>query len=358
MNYLCTTQKRIVLIWLTVLITFFVQSISYGQGSAKIYWIEGSSIKRANLSGANIEDVAPNLFIPNDITLDLINGKMYWVDTGTTKIEGTRIGTATIHRANLDGSNIEDIITGLTLPPEGGSISTDCIKGVCKTKMIPKGQDAVEIDPELLIKPLCIAVDNERDKIYWGNMYSPKIQRANFDGSNIEALVPKRVVSSIWDIKLDLKAGKMYWVELAIKRIRRANLDGTSIEDIVIRWPATIGRIALDLDARQIYWTVPVRGTIHRASLNGKNVEDLIIGLDEPEEIVLDPQSQKIYWTSWDRETDTHKIQRANLDGSNVTDILTELKRVNGIALDTEGAHDVTPDSEKLTTTWANVKVH
>ena len=44
---------------------------------------------------------------PRSIALDLINSKMYWTDFGTRKIQ----------RANLDGSNVEDLVTtGLINP--------------------------------------------------------------------------------------------------------------------------------------------------------------------------------------------------------------------------------------------------
>ena len=44
---------------------------------------------------------------PRGIALDISGGKMYWVDNGADKIQ----------RSNLDGSNIEDVITtGLTTP--------------------------------------------------------------------------------------------------------------------------------------------------------------------------------------------------------------------------------------------------
>ncbi len=61
----------------------------------------------------------------------------------------------------------------------------------------------------------------------------------------------------------------------------------------------------------------------------------------------------KMYWIN--RGTD--KIQRANLDGTNVRDIITGLNDPSGLALDIDGISDVAPDTNKLTTTWANVKV-
>lgn len=69
------------------------------------------------------------------------------------------------------------------------------------------------------------------------------------------------------------------------------------------------------------------------------------------QEICYGQGRSKIYWT------EIGKIRRANLDGSNVTDVLTGLDFPFDIALDTDGFYDVTPDTNKVTTTWASVKI-
>ena len=70
------------------------------------YWTD--KIQRANLDGSNVEDlITQGLGSPGGIALDVAGGKMYWTDSGTDKIQ----------RANLDGSNIEDLVTqGLGSP--------------------------------------------------------------------------------------------------------------------------------------------------------------------------------------------------------------------------------------------------
>ena len=63
---------------------------------------------RANLDGTNIEDlVTTGLSRPEDIELDVASGKMYWTNPGRSKIQC----------ANLDGSHVEDLVTtGLSSP--------------------------------------------------------------------------------------------------------------------------------------------------------------------------------------------------------------------------------------------------
>ena len=72
-----------------------------------MYWTDSGpdKIQRANLDGSNIEDLVKLGYRlyggPRGIALDVEGGKMYWIDVYTNKIQ----------RANLDGSNIEDLVT-------------------------------------------------------------------------------------------------------------------------------------------------------------------------------------------------------------------------------------------------------
>ena len=259
----------------------------------KMYWVDEDThkIQRANLDGSNIEDlVTTELETPEAIALDVAGGKMYWTDKGTTKIQ----------RANLDGSNIEDLVT-----------TTDGL---------------VEMES--------IALDVARGKMYWIEFRADKIQRANLDGSNIEDLVTTGLVDS-WGIVLDLAGGKMYWTDVGTDKIQRANLDGSNIEDLVTTGLDTPIGIDLDIAGGKMYWADRGTDKIQRANLDGSNIEDLVTdadGLDEPEDVAVDITGGKVYWV--DHGTD--KAQRANLDGSNIEDlvIIEGESRLSGIALD------------------------
>ena len=63
-------------------------------------------IQRANLNGSGVEDLVTGLPEPRDIALDVTGGKMYWIDHSANKIQ----------RANLNGSGVEDLVTGLESP--------------------------------------------------------------------------------------------------------------------------------------------------------------------------------------------------------------------------------------------------
>lgn len=169
----------------------------------KMYWTDGvmDKIFRANLDGTQVEELVntrelvnppldPGKTAPASIAIDATGGKVYWTDWHTNKIQ----------RANLDGSNAEDIITS------GVNFSRG------------------------------IALDPENRKIYYTDTSSDKIRRANLDGTKKEDLVNTRAPEDTTplDIALDIAGGKMYWTDNKTDKIWRANLDGTQVESLPI----------------------------------------------------------------------------------------------------------------------------
>ena len=254
----------------------------------QMYWTDAGTdkIQRANLDGTNIQDIVTGLNTPWGIAVDVQGGKIYWADAGTDKIQ----------RANLDGTNIQDLVT--------------------------TGLDS----------PWGIALDVQDGKIYWTDLGTDKIQRANLDGTNIQDIVTTGLDSPD-GIALDIAGRKIYWTDFGTDKIQRANFDGTNIQDIVTTGLDSPWGIALDMQGGKMYWTDAGTDKIQRANLDGTNVQELITtGLNDPEDIILDVQGGKMYWTDWG----TDKIQRANLDGTNIQDLVTTgLDNPVGIALST-----------------------
>ncbi|XP_046386652.1 prolow-density lipoprotein receptor-related protein 1 isoform X2 [Ischnura elegans] len=77
-------------------------------------------------------------------------------------------------------------------------------------------------------KPRGIAVDGCQSKIYWTNWNShhPSIQRAHWDGSNMESIITTEIrMPNALD--LDHKAQKIYWGDARLDKIERCEYDGT-----------------------------------------------------------------------------------------------------------------------------------
>ena len=257
-----------------------VSESSVGQDAtlSHIYWTDMNThkIQRANLDGSNVETLVTlgeDVFAgPYGLALDVDGGKIYWIDDKrNSRIERIR-------RANLDGSNIETIIFSR-------------------------------------IRPSSLALDVDRGKIYWTAPNQNNIRRANLDGSNIETIITEWS-SYRSELALDADRGKIYWIASGIQR---ANLDGSNIETIITE---SGSGLALDADGSKMYWTASA-GRLRRANLDGSNIETLLHGLSNPFNPILDRDRGKIYGVSntW---SDIH-IWRVNLDGSNFETFITGL---------------------------------
>ena len=260
-------------------------------------------VQFAGLDGSGVTDLGPDLLPePKYMALDVAGGKMYWTDSLTDNVQ----------RANLDGSAVEDLVSGLS-------------------------------------SPLGIALDVAGGKMYWTDSDTDKVQRANLDGSAVEDLVSG--LSSPLGIAVDAAGGKMYWTDSGTDKVQRANLDGSAVEDLITSGLTLPRGIALDVAGGKMYWTDGGTEKVQRANLDGSAVEDLFTtsgfrGLSSLEGIALDAAGGKMYWVDSGKDK---KVQRANLDGSAVEDLVTSgLTVPRGIALDVAGGKVYWTDEARL----------
>ena len=155
---------------------------------SKIYWTDyfDNQIKRANLDGSGVETLISGLNDPAGIAIDYAGGKLYFADTGSNRI----------YRANLDGSGLQAIVTS--------GLNT----------------------------PVSVKVDSANGKLYWADSGTAKIQRANLDGTGVQDLLTSaNGLSAPTSLDLDLVNGKIYWTDDGTNQVERANLDGSGMSD-------------------------------------------------------------------------------------------------------------------------------
>jgi len=219
-----------------------------------------------------------SIFASTSIAVADLIPSMYWADSTQRRIQ----------RADLDGSNITNVITTGLEDPRG------------------------------------IVLDQRGEgKIYWADRGTHKIERANLDGTGRETLV-----SGLGDpnhIALDLNAGKMYWTDSISNKIQRANLDGSGVEDIITTGLYDPYGIDLDLNTGHVHWAdaigAPRPSVIDRSLLNGTERENLITAgvtgpYDNYYDFILEPGTGEMYWTG------NGNIWKANLDGSRIEQLV------------------------------------
>lgn len=196
----------------------------------KIYFsdfeVTGSgNIWQMNYDGTGLTSIASNLVDPYGVAVDPAGGKVYWVDDA-----------GNVSRANLDGSSPE---IGLVNIPAGQmrAISLD----VENNKMY-----FYEVNIEILyvanldgsnVTQLItgaygygVLVDTVNDKLYYDDQNANKLYQCNLDGSGKVAIDSDG--TRVYGMAIDHAENKIYWSGRDNGKLFRANLDGTNPETL------------------------------------------------------------------------------------------------------------------------------
>ncbi|MCB9865506.1 MAG: M4 family metallopeptidase [Phycisphaerales bacterium] len=210
-----------------------------GRGE-RLYWAQPAdlpslvTVRRSQLDGSAIEDVilAPELSQPESIAIAPVAGKLYAIDGDS------------IRRANLDGSDVETVLT---------DNFTDCL---------------VDGGTEL-------AIDELNQHMFW--ITADDVYRAGLDGSGCDVVIAKP--TSGWTnahLALDPPDARIYVHQRHIstellQSFIRTDLDGGGNEPLITSGLGSVADIQIDVPSRKLYWIEP--NGVFRANLDGSNME-------------------------------------------------------------------------------------
>jgi hypothetical protein len=155
---------------------------------------------------------------------------------------------------------------------------------------------------EIIAVPLAAGAPSSG--IYWSQPAIPNVSpaviwRADFDGSNIQAIIAFGL-DGPWPVVADVSTHKIYWGDVNLQRIQRANLDGTSVDTVVagpfnfIEDPAGL---AIDPQNQRLYWTDFNVNKLARTDLVTSTPVTLVTaGMEIPLGIELDLGAGLMYW--------------------------------------------------------------
>ncbi|MQG39941.1 MAG: hypothetical protein FI718_08175 [SAR202 cluster bacterium] len=246
----------------------------------RIYWSDTTKpgLYYYDVNDKSVHDfVIDGLVSPLGIAIDSYDEKVYWTD----------YGTHTVQRADINGENIETLVTDLLMPRH-------------------------------------IALDLHDSKMYWTDSKDNLVQVANTDGTDYQILV-KDIPGA--GIALDIVAGKMYWADcFNAKGNYSANLDGSDIQLINKNLDLQVG---VTLFNNKIFWADSSANKIQCSNFDGTNLEDVIINGNGPRCLAIDADKSHLYWTG----LNTDIIYRSNLDGSQIVEVVKGFGEPRGIGL-------------------------
>ena len=153
--------------------------------SGRLFFLDvgGGRVFSANPDGSNLKTIiSEGRRLPDGIVVDITAGHIYWTNMGNPVAND-----GSIERANLDGSNVTNIV------PPGG-----------------------------IFTPKQLQLDEKNRKLYWCDREGMRVMRGNLDGSNIETLVDssggdarpgKDQTKWCVGIAVDPDGGKFYWTQ-------------------------------------------------------------------------------------------------------------------------------------------------
>lgn len=255
-------------------ILFFTLTGLFGQTS--IFWANNASnnIFRADLDGSDITPIRTGIDFVEDLTFNPVDNKIYLVHSDVNP--GVETYVASI---NQDGSDFTILRDNLNSP------------------------DGLDLD-------LCA------EKIYYAESGTSSISKMNFDGSDPEVVIAGAAVT-VEGITLDVTGEKIYWVSSIAGEIYRANFDGTGFELVFSGLSGPL-RLAKNMSTGVIYFTEFNSGRISRINADGSGYTVILSGQIRPAGIDLDLLNGHIYFSAFDG------VSRMNLDGTGLINLVVD----------------------------------
>lgn len=291
------------LVLITILLLLCVMGVS-NVFAVEVYWSEGGwysgAIHKANLDGSNRQDLVTSTDKAfSSLAIDYKNSVMYYGVGARTTSNGCGLW-----RANLDGSNPKQLIQQSVWTFYNDMIVFNDKLYTSISSLGGSGIGRYTLDGKSVVGLVAsstrlngIAIDAAVSKIYYTKEINSEVLSSicvsNLDGSGQQTIIAN-AGNEAEDIALDLVAGKIYWTDWTGQKVRRANLDGSSIEEIYSTQSGNPYGITLDLASQKVYWTEWNSNCIKSSNLDGSNVNTVFTTGINPWNIIITPEPTSV----------------------------------------------------------------
>ena len=267
----------------------------------------------------------PGAKSPNSVTVDSINGRIYWSEFWTG-----------VHRTTLDGQSTQTIVPTPPMPIHASWNPPVFLPGLNRESSELLRADIQGIALDRVKQLLYFGPDHPFESPLGSKYLNPKtdppfaggrIRRSNLDGSSRVDLLANAIDGFPGGLGLDLTRNQMYWGNPTSmgypvsNRLMRANLDGSNPDTFLSLDNVCDPRhVAVDEAAGQVYFTCAFAHAIMRVKVDGSELTLLLSNLGTPEGLTLDVPHGKLYFA----EVNGGRVSRANLDGSGYEVLVSE----------------------------------
>lgn len=160
--------------------------------------------------------------------------------------------------------------------------------------------------------------------MYWTDR-TAGIYRAARDGSEIQLIVPQRIVDSI---AIDAEGERLFWTLITNRGLKnvelwQGKLDGSMAVRLAdnLNW---VGDVVFDPVDKKVYVSSLGDSKIICMNADGSERHDFLVGLHPPSRLFIDAENRQLYWAS----NSLPRIDRVGLDGQGREAVLTDLPGV------------------------------
>ena len=249
-----------------------------------LYWVSRTQGQLHRLVGAAIENLAPNVRGVTTLAIDTKNNLLYF---GVKTSEET----GAIRRSNLNGSNVQTVLSltavprGIALDSNGSTIYLANSRGRLQ-RINTQGKARLVTIRENLPQLSAIAVSN--GYLYWAEMLG-QLRRLSLTAKN--PAIQNLATGVDEPTNLSVSKGKVYWTQRNAAgegRLQQVNLDGTGIQSLKYFASGPPLGFTVNTSENKIYWTLQ-DGRLQQANIWGQSPRDFVAGLLNPGALVVGP---------------------------------------------------------------------
>ncbi len=235
----------------------FFAAATPGARVDRIFFSDGAALRSMNPDGGSLTTLVPGVLFDQYLTgvaIDPAARHVYWTDNVTDRLS----------RVDYDGTAATVLYTSA----------------------------------DKLANPTGLAVDPSHGSLFWAE--GANVRSCRLDGTGVTTVVAGQANHQPSSVALDPASQRIYWTDIGTDAIRRADYNGANSTAIysALDSKANPRGLAVDVANNKLFWAEDL--AIRSSALDGSQVTTIVagvVGMNAPDAIALDPVRRLLYWT-------------------------------------------------------------